>query len=220
MKLDLCVHKVPIFSNLELNEMQEITSLLNHKSYKKNEVIYNPGVSNDKLYIVNSGSVKISRISEDGKEQIIRILDSGDFTGDLTIFNEGLTNDYATALEDTNICTIDRKSLFSHMATNHVTSIKIIQALSSRLTNAEKLIEGITIRDAVWRLANLLVEEANIDNVFTFTTTKAILASKLGMTQETFSRKLGELQDLELIQVISNKEIKITNLDKLKQLTR
>lgn len=213
-KENFCVHKVPIFNKLTINEMQEVTNLLKHYHFKKGETIYTPGITDDKLYIVNEGRVKISRLSDDGKEQVIRILETGDFTGDLSLFNNEVTLEFATALLDTNMCTIDRTSLYEHMAKHPLTAIKIVESLSKRLKSAETLIEGMTIRDSKWRLAQVILQEANSDNIFTFKTTKAIFASKLGMTQETLSRKLGELQDDKLIKVLSSKELLI--IDKLK----
>ena len=218
LKENFCVHKVPIFHRLTADEMNEVSNLLVHHHYKKQEVIYSPNEHHNKLYIVNEGRVKISRLSDDGKEQVIRILEVGDFTGDLSLFNNELTSEFATALVDTNMCTINKASLYEHMATHPLTAIKIVESLSQRLKMAETLIEGITIRDSKWRLAQVILDEANSNNVFKFTTTKALFASRLGMTQETLSRKLGELQDDNLIEVLNSKEIKIIDLDKIKKL--
>lgn len=213
-KADLCVHKVPIFHKLTLEEMEQVTSILNHHTYKKGDIIYSPGTLDDKLYIVNEGKIKISRLSDDGKEQVIRILESGDFTGDISIFNNEITNEFATALVNSNICTINKDDLYAHMIEHPLTAIKVVESLSRRLSTAEDLIEGMTIRDSKWRLAKVIFDESEGD-LFTFNTTKALFASKLGMSQETLSRKLGELLDDNLIRVKSSKELIILDKDKL-----
>ncbi|NLB89086.1 MAG: cyclic nucleotide-binding domain-containing protein, partial [Syntrophomonadaceae bacterium] len=81
-----CMHKVPIFSNLNEEEMQQIAEIITDREYKKGETIYLAGDLQESLYIINHGKVKIYKVSETGKEQIIRILNPGDFMGELSLF--------------------------------------------------------------------------------------------------------------------------------------
>ena len=60
--------------------MEEISKVTRSVSYKKKEIIYSAGEKSDSLYIVASGKVRIYRLSESGKEQLVRILKAGDFT--------------------------------------------------------------------------------------------------------------------------------------------
>ena len=212
-----CVHKVPIFENLSISEIDAISDILEHKHYDKGDVIYSPGEINDKLYIVNQGKVKISRISEDGKEQVMSILNTGEFTNELALFNKVETKEFAYALTHTEICMISSEALKEHMLRYPSTAIKIIETLSQRLGTSMNLIEGVTIRSAMWRLAKEIKDKA-IDNVYTIETTKAMFASTLGMTQETLSRKLAELQDLNVVRFITNKEIHILSKAKLMEI--
>ena len=81
VKEKLCIARVPIFNNLTFEEMMEIASLTKHREYKKGETIYLVGEKLASLYVINEGKVKISKISETGKEQIIRILGPGGIHG-------------------------------------------------------------------------------------------------------------------------------------------
>ncbi|HHT62462.1 MAG TPA: cyclic nucleotide-binding domain-containing protein, partial [Clostridia bacterium] len=76
-----CITRVPIFNHLEKDQMDEIMKAIRTVSYKKGEIIYSAGDRSDSLYIVNTGKIRIYRLSDSGKEQIVRILTPGDFTG-------------------------------------------------------------------------------------------------------------------------------------------
>lgn len=68
-----CVSLVPIFNHLENDQMDEIMATAQSVTYKKGEIIYHAGDQADSLYIVSKGKIKIYRLSESGKEQLVRI---------------------------------------------------------------------------------------------------------------------------------------------------
>ena len=123
---DYCISLVPIFNHLEEEQMDEVMALIHSKSYKKGEDIYQTGNASDALYIVRRGRVKIYRISESGKEQILRILNPGDFTGELALFNESVHDAFASALVDTDICMIKRNDLQNLLLKYPNISMKIL----------------------------------------------------------------------------------------------
>ena len=102
-----CIEIVPIFNTLTYDEMVEIASITNSRKYEKGQMIYTAGDKGEKLYVIHKGKVKITRFSEMGKEQIIRVLEPGDFMGELSLFAPSPLTDNAEALRDTSICIID-----------------------------------------------------------------------------------------------------------------
>src|SRR4051812_38585875 len=106
-----CIALVPIFNHLEKEQMNEIMLTAQSVIYKRGEVIYKAGDQSDSLYIVNRGKIKIYRLSESGKEQLVRILNPGDFTGELALFSEALHESYAEAMSETQVCLIKRSDL-------------------------------------------------------------------------------------------------------------
>ena len=83
-----CIEMVPIFSNLTEEEMLEIAMITMEKTVEKGEAIYSTGDITDSLYVIHKGKVKIVRLSEAGKEQVLRVLGPGQFIGELAIFNK------------------------------------------------------------------------------------------------------------------------------------
>src|SRR5699024_4164539 len=128
-----CVSLVPIFNHLESFQMDDIMTVVQHRTFKKGEMLYHAGEKADALYIVHQGLVKIYRLSESGKEQLVRILNSGDFTGELAIFQDDVHETFAEAIQDTNICVIYRDDLQRFLLKYPTISLKILYEFSHRL---------------------------------------------------------------------------------------
>lgn len=215
---DYCISLVPIFNHLEKDQMDEVMSLIHSKSYKKGEDIYQSGNKSDALYIVRRGRVKIYRLSESGKEQILRILNPGDFTGELALFNESVHDAYANALSDTDICMIKREDLQSLLLKYPNISMKILSEFSNRLAQSETQTMRFATERVEMRIALFLVESLDPrtqSQIITLPMSKKDLASYLGTTPETISRKLFEFEDAGLIKQLSNKDIEILDVDGL-----
>lgn len=212
-----CVHKVPIFAHLTAEEMDEIIEIADHKKVRKGEMIYLAGDYDSKLYVVNEGKIKISRISDTGKEQVIRIVETGDFIGELSLFNKKPKNDYAQALVDSSICLLEGSKVEKQMRKNPQIAFKILEEISNRLVQSENLIEDIKLYPANKRLAQSILRMAN-NNVVILNSTKGDFASQIGMSQETLSRKLTHFEDEGLIKQVGHRKIIILNAKKLENI--
>ncbi|MCC5894359.1 MAG: Crp/Fnr family transcriptional regulator [Alkalibacterium sp.] len=213
-----CVSMVPIFNHLDEVQMEEIMQTVQSYSFKKGELIYRAGDTSNVLTIVNKGSLRIYRLSESGKEQLVRVLKPGAFTGELALFNETVHENYAEAMEETSVCQITRESLEKLLIKYPSISLKILQALSTRVDESEHQATQFSTESTEQRLASYLVDllgEGNESMIVTLPMTKKDLASYIGTTPETVSRKLKELEDMKLIKRISSSRIKILDEDNL-----
>lgn len=92
--------------------MDRIAEKARTNHYRKGEFLFRSQEREGALYIVNRGKVHIYRLSDTGKEQLIRILNPGDFTGEWTLFNpDALHEEYAEATRDTSVCMIQQKDI-------------------------------------------------------------------------------------------------------------
>ena len=213
-----CVSLVPIFNHLNSEQMAEIMASVKTFSFKKGESLYNAGDQSDSLYIVSHGKVRIYRLSESGKEQLLRILEVGDFTGELALFKETIHESYAEAMVDTEICTIKRDSLHEILIKYPSISLKLLKEFSNRLEEAERQTTSFSTERVETRLASYLyecIDEDSDSKLIRLPMSKKDLASYLGTTPETISRKLYEMEDAGYIKQISNKEIEIINFKKI-----
>lgn len=215
----LCVAKVPFFNHLNYDEMMKITLKSTHKGYKKGEVFIHDGDPLDYLYIVHQGRVKIYQIFESGKEQLLRILEPGEFMGEMALFTEKDMDSYAEAMETTEICAIHRNDMQELMNEYPTIAIKILEQFSNRLDETEKLVGTLSSKDVEMRTASYLIdlaEKMQTEEVV-LPMSKKELASFLGTTRETISRRLSTFQTNGWIEQVGHRNIKILNKDALKE---
>lgn len=211
-----CISLVPIFNHLEEEQMDEIMKATRPVSYKKGEIIYRAGDNSDSLYLVSHGKIRIYRLSESGKEQLVRILNPGDFTGELALFREAVHESYAEAMADTDVCMITRSNLQEFLIKYPTISLKILSEFSRRLETSEKQTARFATETVEKRIALFLaecVENENQSMEFTLPMSKKDLASYLGTSPETISRKLAELEDEGYIRQLPHRGIKILDFD-------
>lgn len=213
----LCVSKVPFFNHLNDAEMLKIVNKSRHKNFKKGEAIYRADDPLEYLYIVHQGSVKIYQLFESGKEQLLRILEPGEFMGELALFTEKNLDNYAEAMENTEICTIHRDDMQALMKAYPTIAVKILEQFSNRLDKTEKLLGDLSTKDVETRMANYLLELAVRNNTaeIMLPMSKKDLASHLGTSQETISRRLSNFQSKGWIEQKGQRHIKIINQDAL-----
>lgn len=211
-----CIEKVPIFSGLTFQEMLEIAMTTTHRKYSKGESIYLEGEKSEKLFIINKGKVKIGKLSESGKEQIIRILGPGEFMGELSLFTQSPLKNNAEALEPTTVCIVDGEEINNLIEKRPSIALKIIKEISIRLEEAENQIRSLATMDVEQRLADNLLKMTDDNNFIYLTISKKDLASQIGMSQETLSRKLKSFQDRGWIEQEGQRKIRILNKEALK----
>ncbi len=214
-KNELCVRKVPIFSFLSDEELLAIKTLTGHREYKNGEALCHEGEKSETLFIINDGKVKLSKITKDGKEQIIHILSSGDFFGELSLFNEGETHNFsAFAISKVKICTLTKEDMHKIILKNPEISLKILTEVTKKLAQTENLAQTLATNDAEIRIAHMLLEfskdygakkEDGIE--IKLPINREEMANYTGLTRETISRKLSKLEELEVIKMVGNKII-------------
>lgn len=210
-----CIEIVPIFSNLNHDEMLEIASITTDRTFDKGEMVYKAGDQSEKLYVIHTGKVKIIRFTESGKEQVIRVLGPGEFLGELSLFSNQPMQDYGEVIEKANMCVIEGNKLKELMGKYPSIGLKVMEELSKRLHKAENLIENINHNSVEKRLANTLLDLADDKGIINLQISKKDLASKIGMTRETLSRRLSSFQDEGIIELVGHRKIIILDEDAL-----
>lgn len=213
-----CVSLVPIFNHLEPGQMNEIMQAVRGVTYKKGEMMYRAGDASDSMYIVNKGQVKIYRLSESGKEQLVRILNPGEFTGELALFKQSVHEAYAEAMVDSQICTINSFDLQQLLLKYPTISLKILNEFSNRLESSERQTTRFATEKVETRIALFLAEHLDTEGngkTVQLPMSKKDVASYLGTTPETLSRRLAEFEAEGYIEQTGQRNITILDLDGL-----
>lgn len=210
-----CIARVPIFSKLTDEEMLEIAKVTHDKKFEKGEAIFLPGDKLDKLYVIHQGKVKVSRISLEGKEQIIRVMQPGEFLGELVLFSPQVASSSAEALETTVVCEIESSTIKELMLNSSTIALKVLEEVSRRLEKVENLVENIGLYDVEKRIAIAILDLADNKLDVELPVSKKDFASQINMTQETLSRKLAFFQENGWIKLIGQRKIQILDRESL-----
>jgi CRP/FNR family transcriptional regulator, anaerobic regulatory protein len=220
----LCAKKVPIFSFLSEVDLKKIVDMTGHKFYKRGDVLCREGDRSDTLFIINEGQVKISKLTKDGKEQIIHIYTNGDFFGELSLFSTNeIYNFDVYAITDVKLCTLTKHDMEKILIINPEISLKLLQVITSRLTQTENLAQNLATNDAEIRIASMLIEfaekygiQTDLGLMINLPINREEMANYAGVTRETISRKLRNFEELGLISLKGSKMLMINQLNLLK----
>jgi len=214
----LCVSMVPIFNHLPSQHLASISKLAKSRTFERGEFIHRSGEHSNQLCIVHRGRVKVYRLSESGKEQLVRILTPGDFTGELAMFSsDSFHETYAQALEKADICSIQRTDLQALLLEHPSISLHILNELAARLGKSEQQSTSIATDSVETRIGLFLAEqvEQQGSSQLTIPMSRKDLASFLGTTPETISRRLAQFEESGWIKQSGQRGVLILDLDAL-----
>ncbi|HEY3377118.1 MAG TPA: Crp/Fnr family transcriptional regulator [Armatimonadota bacterium] len=209
------VHAFPFFAGLD---EQTYTELLAHgqlRHFAKDETLFHEGESGKGLFLVQSGVIKIYKLSESGREQIIELSRPGDSVAELPLFDHGPYPASAAALEPSAVLFIPKAAFAELLLQRPQLAQAVIIALAQRMRNLVHLIADLSLRQVRQRLARFLVEEAGGRTTFPLTLTNDELASRLGSVRDVISRTLSALQADGLIR-LHGRQVEILDADGLR----
>lgn len=213
----LCVSRVPIFNHLTPDALAVIADKAVMRPYERGQFIHRAGEPSARLFIVHKGKVKVYRLSDTGKEQLVRILNPGDFAGELALFSATAHDSYAEAMQESEICSIYQADVRDLLLQYPDVSLHVLAELSRRLGTSERQTTAIATESINARLAQYLADQAEHENsvIFSLPMSRRYLASFLGTTPETVSRRLGEFEEAGWISQSGQRKIEILDLDAL-----
>ena len=218
---DSCVSRVPVFASLSAQDQQRVEGLAHPTHLKAGESAYGADDDLSQLMVLHTGRLKIFRLSADGSEQLIRVLGPGDFTGETSVFTGQRPDDYATAMEDCQLCVFGHDDLEALIRTHPDIGLRLLARVSARLSDTEHRLNSLTSRDVESRLADYLLGLPSTwcGDVATVTLplAKRDVASLLDTTPESLSRALKSLAAQGLIVIGAGRSVSITQPVRLQQ---
>lgn len=212
MAIHSCIDIVPIFDGLDLEQKREISESIKHIKLKRNEALFMPGDPLDTLYILAQGQINLSKLNENGKEQLVSILKPGEFIGELSIFRKTEADLMGIAKKESLLCTLDYDNFQAFLMRTPQVAMKVLEALSSRLQSAQRQTLTIATDSVQNRIGRYLLE-----NNGELGMAKKDLASYLGTTPESVSRTLSSLEEAGAITPLTSRTFKILDGDLLLQ---
>ncbi len=219
---DLCVARVPLFQGLTTQQQHNVASLAIPTRVGADEQIYSAGSAVSQLMVVHTGHVKISRLTADGHEQIVRVLESGDFIGEGAFIDGSRPDHFAVAVEAGSLCVFRHADLGRLIDDHPSIGMAMLRTLSRRLDETETRLAAVISGDVASRLADYLMSlpVRRIDGVPTveLPMAKKDIASLLDTTPESLSRQLRRLSDSRVIR-LHGRRIALTDIGTLTSLS-
>jgi len=185
---------IPYFQGLSPDELSHIRAWCHERELADGEILLLEGAPAEALYVVRRGGIRVFKTSNLGKEQVLIVLGPGETFNDVPVFDGGPNPAGAQAIEHgTGVCVLPAARILQLMATNPRVAANIIRVLAARLRHLTTLVEDLSFRTILHRLARLLLEEAARSDG-TVTLPQHELAARVGTARELISRALRELE--------------------------
>jgi CRP-like cAMP-binding protein len=213
-----------LFSGLNDEHLADVAAIVAKKTFAKGESLFTEGEKADGFYLLASGSVKLCKISSDGKEKVLHFVHPTETFAEAAFFGTGAYPAEARALEKGEALFFPKDAFMGLLERNPRFSLNLIVSLSLLLRRFARQIEELSFAEVPSRLAAYLIELADRKSTsfqgktyLDLEMKKGELASHIGTVSETLSRTLKKLKEEGVIDVDGSRVI-IHDMEQLKRL--
>lgn len=219
-KCEQCiVRQFNSLSKLSKDELIRISGCKTSKVIKKGESLFDEGDYINGIFCIKDGACKVSKMSENGKIQIINIVKKGDLVGERSLISDEVSNLNAVALNDMEVCFIPKEEILKDLEKNPNFTLDILKSMAKTLKTSDNLVVDMAQKSVKQRLAEALL---NLSEKFGTNDSGAIdvhlsredIASIIGTATESAIRLLSDLKKKNIINLVG-KDIMITNKNEL-----
>jgi len=170
------------------------------RRYPKGQMIFRQGEACPGMFLVGSGLVRVFKISPAGREHVLHLVSPGGTFAEAAAIGGFDCPAFAEALEDTTCVLLPMERFGRALREDHQLCLQLLVSMAGWVKRLLGIVEDITLRDAIGRVARYLLSVADNDGAVRLPSLKKHLASHLNLTSETLSRTLRRLMDMELIE--------------------
>jgi CRP-like cAMP-binding protein len=186
------LRRVPFFAVLPEGELIVLAAHCVVRSLRQNEILFNEGDPCDGLYVVQAGAVKVFKMADTGREQILVIERAGSTVGELALFDGGNLPASASATEESSLLFLPKREFLDLCRSNSEVAFAVIRSLAWRFRYMTSLVEELSLREVSHRLARFLRDRALKSGV----RTKNGVEFPLEETNQEIGAAIGTVRDL------------------------
>jgi CRP/FNR family cyclic AMP-dependent transcriptional regulator len=197
---------INIFSDLSDNELEKLQKVFKPRNYLKNSMIILEEEYGDLVFVVKTGTIKITRVNDEGKEVILALLGPGEIFGELAILDGEARSANALAQENCQLLAINKEDFLDILKHNFSISYSLMCELAKRLRKSDQQIEALSLSDAEHRIGVSLLNLAEDMGVIRKgkVTIQNLpfqqdIANMAGTSRETVSRVMKILENKDMI---------------------
>ena len=212
---------VDIFEPLSEQDLARLNGQLPDVHLEPGDMFYGPEDYTEKLFILQKGKIRIFRMTPDGREFTLAVVEAGTVFGEMALTAQQLEGAYAQAKESSQVSTIAREYLERLVLEKPEVGLRIMQVLSERLRRQENRLEDATMKDVRSRLAGIIVLLVESEGIRTGTGyrisahyTHERLGTMIGANRVAVTRAFGLLQDEGVVE-LRRRLIQVTDIEAL-----
>ena len=210
--------RLPYFAELGNAEISRLAEGAQEIVLKKKEILFREGDPADALYTVVGGSIKLAIGHSRNQEKVIDMVGRGQCFGEIAMFLQSPCPSTAQAIEDSYLLAINRNTLMKALDHNCMLAGKMLAGVCRRMHGLIKDIDNCHLRSSSQRLASFLLQHRPDMHArhydVTLAAPKRDIAGILGLSRETLSRTLQQLEEENIIRV-AGRHIRILDVEKL-----
>lgn len=200
------LRSVPLFEALQPRELEQVAERMVRVRLDPRQHLFSYGQPADRFYLLRSGQIKLFRLSQDGSEKVIEIIQPGQTFAEAVMFMEQQTYPVnAEAVVASELYSFDMRSFLELLRRSTDTCFRLMATMSCRLRARLEDINNLTLQNATYRLVHYLLQQIPEGVMESpqihLTTPKSIIAARLSIQPETLSRILARLADMGLLSV-------------------
>jgi CRP-like cAMP-binding protein len=190
---------IPLFAQVADDDLDQIASHLIERRYPRNTTIVEEGLPGDYMYIIREGRVKVTKLSDDGREKILEFLDEGAFVGEMALFERAPRSASVKTLTPVRLLALSRTDFIGLLKKSPDLAMSVIQELSRRLRTINEQASALSfqrVKDRTKGLLERLAREPYGDGSRrrTPSLTHQQIADMIGTSRETVTRVVKELK--------------------------
>jgi len=202
-KIQNLLARVPLFDRLDPHELAKVAVGTAEEHVRRGEAIFHRGEPCNGFHIVVYGQVKLVAVSPAGAEKVVRLLGPGESFGEALMFLDRPYILSAIALADTMLLVVDKTVLLTELTSQPMLARKMLAGLSQRLHAFVSDVKSYSLHSGTQRVIGYLMQAQDAAGAaeVRLEVGKNVIASRLNLTPEHFSRILHDLSNKGLIEV-------------------
>ena len=191
--------KAPLFAELDDGSAEALEQAMGTLRLSKGEILFREGETEDRLYVVVAGKIKLGRSGSAGRENLLAVLGPGQMFGELSVFDPGPRSTTATAVTAVEVRTLEHDELMRWIEGHPEVARSLLGQLAARLRRANDVVADLVFSDVPGRVAKQLLELARRfgdrkdDGVHVHhDLTQEELAQLVGASRETVNKALAD----------------------------
>jgi CRP/FNR family transcriptional regulator, cyclic AMP receptor protein len=223
---DDVLREAPLFEALSEEDAGALRSGIVDVHLDRSERLFSEGDSGDKLYIILSGKIKLTKAAPDGRENLLSVHGPGEMFGELSMFDPIPRTSSATAVTNARLAAIAHDDIRAWLSTRPEVAMHLLQLLAQRLRRINEVKADLVFTDVPGRVAKALLDLSDRFGVLTpdgvqvnHDLTQEELAQLVGASRETVNKALADFAARGWIQLAA-KSVLITDTDRLRKRAR